>query len=249
MLFRGQRSAFIMEMPLYHLPNARTIGLLVWQRSLSFVSKAGTNILAMAVVVWALSVLPNGDVNTSYLIQLGKLLSPVGTWMGLDWRLTVALIASFPAKENAVAALGVLFGQRLGGGTDPNARDRLHARLRTGVPGGHDAIPPVRGHRGDHAPGNRFVEMAGAQRRHCCWSSRWGRRASSTGSQWWLDYEYARPTDRASWRPGRALDMRRAFRQSWARRRRYLRRCSSISGRLGLIRPVNGRVMPAAPAD
>ena len=115
-LFRGQRSAFIMEMPLYHLPNARTIGLLVWQRSVSFVTKAGTNILAMAVAVWALSVLPNGEASTSYLMRLGKLVSPVGTWMGFDWRLTVALIASFPAKENAVAALGVLFGHASGAG-------------------------------------------------------------------------------------------------------------------------------------
>jgi ferrous iron transport protein B len=109
-IFKGQRSAFIMEMPLYHLPNGRTIGLLVWQRSLSFVKKAGTNILAMAMVVWALSVLPGGDLNHSYLAWLGRVIEPVGRWMGMDWRLTVALITSFPAKENAIATLGVLFG-------------------------------------------------------------------------------------------------------------------------------------------
>ncbi|HLO17545.1 MAG TPA: ferrous iron transport protein B [Anaerolineales bacterium] len=114
-IFKGQRSAFIMEMPLYHIPNGRTIGLLVWQRSLSFLKKAGTNILAMALVIWALSVLPNGDLNQSYLIQFGKWIEPVGRWMGMDWRLTVALITSFPAKENAVATLGVLFG------SNPNA--------------------------------------------------------------------------------------------------------------------------------
>jgi ferrous iron transport protein B len=110
LLFEGQRSAFIMEMPLYHLPNARTIGLLVWQRSLSFVKKAGTNILAMALIIWALSFLPSGDLDHSYLVQFGKLVEPVGRWMGFDWRLTVALISSFPAKENAIATLGVLFG-------------------------------------------------------------------------------------------------------------------------------------------
>ena len=109
-IFKGQRSAFIMEMPLYHIPNRRTIGLLVWQRSLSFLKKAGTNILAMALVVWALSVLPNGDLNNSYLVQFGKWVAPIGRWMGFDWRLTVALITSFPAKENAIATLGVLFG-------------------------------------------------------------------------------------------------------------------------------------------
>lgn len=109
-IFRGQRSAFIMEMPLYHMPNIRTIGLLVWQRSLSFVKKAGTNILGMAVVIWALSVLPNGTMSDSYLVQFGKWIEPLGRWMGLDWRLMVALITSFPAKENAVATLGVIFG-------------------------------------------------------------------------------------------------------------------------------------------
>jgi len=110
LIFNGQRSAFIMEMPLYHLPNSRTIGLLVWQRTLSFIQKAGTNILAMAVVIWVLSVLPGGNFQTSYLVQFGKLVEPVGRWMGFDWRLTVALITSFPAKENAIATLGVLFG-------------------------------------------------------------------------------------------------------------------------------------------
>jgi len=109
-IFKGQRSAFIMEMPLYHFPNTRTIGLLVWQRSMSFIKKAGTYILVMALVIWALSVLPGGDLNTSYLAQFGKLIEPIGRLMGMDWRLMVALISSFPAKENAIATLGVLFG-------------------------------------------------------------------------------------------------------------------------------------------
>jgi ferrous iron transport protein B len=109
-IFKGQRSAFIMEMPLYHVPNARTIGLLVWERSLSFVKRAGTAILAMSMVVWALSYFPNGDLNTSYLASIGMFFEPVGSLMGFDWRLTVSLIASFPAKENAISTLGVLFG-------------------------------------------------------------------------------------------------------------------------------------------
>jgi ferrous iron transport protein B len=109
-LFKGERSAFVMELPLYHTPNLRTTGMLVWQRSLSFVKKAGTTILGISMVIWALSVLPTGKVDTSYLASLGRALEPVGRWMGLDWRLTVALLTSFMAKENSIATLGVLFG-------------------------------------------------------------------------------------------------------------------------------------------
>lgn len=109
-IFAGKRSAFIMEMPLYHIPNARTIGLLIWQRSLSFIQKAGTTILAVSIVIWILSYLPGGDIQTSYLASLGKVVEPVGRLMGLDWKLTLALLTSFLAKENSIATLGVLYG-------------------------------------------------------------------------------------------------------------------------------------------
>ncbi len=109
-LFRGERAAFIMELPLYHLPNPRTIGLLVWQRTTEFVRKAGTVILPVSVVIWALSVLPGGSVESSYLAAFGRWLEPLGRLMGLDWRLIVALVSSFVAKENAIATLGVVLG-------------------------------------------------------------------------------------------------------------------------------------------
>ncbi|MCC7130952.1 MAG: ferrous iron transport protein B [Anaerolineae bacterium] len=110
LLFKGEQSAFIMEMPLYHLPSARTIGLLVWHRSRSFLKKAGTIILAFSVIVWALSYFPYGEMQTSFLARLGMLFAPVGAWMGLDWKLTVALLTSFLAKENSIATLGIMFG-------------------------------------------------------------------------------------------------------------------------------------------
>jgi ferrous iron transport protein B len=109
-LFKGERAAFIMEMPLYHLPNWRTIGLGVGQRLLSFLRKAGTVILAVSIVVWMLATLPYGQIDTSILATVGRGLAPVGALMGLDWRMMVALLTSFIAKENAVATLGVLYG-------------------------------------------------------------------------------------------------------------------------------------------
>lgn len=109
--FKGERTAFIMELPLYHIPNWRSAMLLIWQRSLSFLRHAGTIILVMSIVVWALSEFPGGDLETSFLAQIGNFVAPVGKWMGLDWKLTVALISSFMAKENAIATLGVLYGR------------------------------------------------------------------------------------------------------------------------------------------
>jgi ferrous iron transport protein B len=109
--FKGERTAFIMELPLYHFPNWRSAVILIWQRSLSFLQHAGSIILIMSIVVWALSEFPTGDLETSFLAQIGEIFVPIGNWMGLDWKLTVALITSFMAKENAIATLGVLFGR------------------------------------------------------------------------------------------------------------------------------------------
>jgi len=105
----GEHVAFIMEMPLYHLPNARTIGLSVWQRSLEFLKKAGGIIVVVSTVVWLFSVLPEADLETSYLATVGRFLAPFGAWMGLDWRMIVALLTSLVAKENTIATLAVLY--------------------------------------------------------------------------------------------------------------------------------------------
>jgi ferrous iron transport protein B len=70
----------------------------------------------MSVVVWALSTLPYGDIQTSYLANLGKALAPLGSLMGLDWRMMVALLASIVAKENSIATLGILFGDETNAG-------------------------------------------------------------------------------------------------------------------------------------
>jgi ferrous iron transport protein B len=109
-VFRGARSAFIMEMPLYHLPNARTIGLYVWHNIWAFIKKAGTIIMLASATIWLLAYLPDGDVQGSLLARFGRWLEPAGKWLGLgDWRLIVALLSSFVAKENAIATLGVLY--------------------------------------------------------------------------------------------------------------------------------------------
>lgn len=113
--YQGQQSPFIMEIPLYHLPNARTISLYVWHNALSFLKKAGGVIVVFSVIIWALSWFPNGNIETSFLARFGQSLIPLGQLMGIDdWRVIMALFSSFIAKENTIATLGVLFSSSEG---------------------------------------------------------------------------------------------------------------------------------------
>ncbi len=122
--FKGERSAFIMEMPLYHVPNARTIGLYVWRNTQAFIRKAGTVIVLVSAIVWVLANYPGDEPSESVLGVIGQALEPFFSLMGLgDWRLIVALLSSFVAKENSVATLGVLFG------SDPSATAGLAAEV------------------------------------------------------------------------------------------------------------------------
>ncbi len=107
---RGENAAFIMELPLFHVPTVRAIGLLVWQRTLSFLQKAATIMVAASLGVWALSYFPGPGIEHSYMAAIGQVLAPAGRLVGLNWQLVVALLTSVIAKENSVATLGILYG-------------------------------------------------------------------------------------------------------------------------------------------
>ena len=116
--FRRERLAFVMEMPLYHVPNPRTILIYALTNVWTFVKRAATIIVVASMVIWLLVSFPGESVNDSYLGMFGRVLEPVGALMGLDWRLVVATLSGFVAKENSIAALGIIFGadgQTLGG--------------------------------------------------------------------------------------------------------------------------------------
>jgi len=104
-----QDAPFIMELPIYHTPDIKTIMMVVWSRTLSFVQKAGTIILGVSLVIWFLSYFPRGTVEESFLASFGRLLQPLGVPLGLDWKMITALLTGLVAKENVVATLGVLY--------------------------------------------------------------------------------------------------------------------------------------------
>ncbi|HEX2964619.1 MAG TPA: ferrous iron transport protein B [Syntrophorhabdaceae bacterium] len=108
--FKDRSAPFIMELPLYHEPNYKTILSVVKNRTVSFIRKAGTIILIFSILLWMLSNLPYGNVELSILARLGEVLEPIGRPIGLDWRLIVALLSSIIAKENSIATLGILYG-------------------------------------------------------------------------------------------------------------------------------------------
>jgi ferrous iron transport protein B len=104
-----QDAPFIMELPIYHRPDLRTILMVVWSRTVSFIRKAGTVILGVSLLIWLLSYFPTGAVEESWLASTGKLLGPLGAPLGLDWKMVTALLSGLVAKENVVATLGVLY--------------------------------------------------------------------------------------------------------------------------------------------
>jgi len=120
-MWRGTAEPFLMELPTYKLPDAANVARNVLLRGRIFLSRAGTIILPLMVVVWALSSFPGAPagatdpaINYSIAGMLGHLLQPVFQPIGFNWQMTVALIPGFAAREVAVAALGTVYA--VGGG-------------------------------------------------------------------------------------------------------------------------------------
>ncbi len=122
----GEHNVFIMEMPLFQPPDWRVIAQGVWQRILDFLHTAGTIILVVSVFMWLLSSYPGGNIETSFLAMFGRLLEPIGAWMGLEWQMMVALLSSFLRKENTIPTLAVLYSAAQGEGLTQVLANHLH---------------------------------------------------------------------------------------------------------------------------
>ena len=119
----------VMELPPYRLPNIRTVFQNMFQRGWLFVKRAGTVILAISIILWALTAFPRisatpdaqpttaaaelqsqaPELKDSYAGQLGKVIEPAIAPLGFDWKMGVALIASFAAREVLVSTLSILY--------------------------------------------------------------------------------------------------------------------------------------------
>lgn len=130
-LLKAPPPPFIMEMPPYRRPNLRTVLQNVFERSWLFVKRAGTVILAISIVLWALTYfpvhqvgadkakdcgantlgecLPTQQLEQSYAGMLGHTIEPVIAPLGFDWKIGVALIASFAAREVLVSTLSIIY--------------------------------------------------------------------------------------------------------------------------------------------
>ncbi len=122
-LLKAEPAPFVMELPPYRLPNLRTITQNMLTRAWLFLKRAGTVILAISIVLWALMYFPrpvaqpvsSGEshettrLQNSYAGQLGHAIEPIIQPLGYDWKIGVALIASFAAREVLVSTLSIIY--------------------------------------------------------------------------------------------------------------------------------------------
>lgn len=105
----------MMEMPGYRVPRLVNILRGTWQKGMIFVKKAGTVIVALSIVIWALVSFPQdtstqegASIENSYAAAIGKTFEPIFRPLGFDWRMTTALIPSFGAREVLVSSMATV---------------------------------------------------------------------------------------------------------------------------------------------
>ena len=115
-VFRGKPIPFVMELPNYRFPSAKTVLLLMWDKAKDFLQRAFTIIFLATIIIWFLQSFDSrlnvvADSANSILANIGHLLAPIFAPLGFDdWRIPTALITGFSAKEAVISTLGVLMG-------------------------------------------------------------------------------------------------------------------------------------------
>lgn len=142
-LLKSPPPPFVMELPPYRLPAFKNIIQNMLLRGLLFVKRAGTIILLISMILWALAYFPRYEtenneitevekaseqIRHSYAGQLGHLIEPVIKPLGFDWKIGIALISSFAAREVFVSTLSIIYN--VGKDQDENNSNLVEA-IRT----------------------------------------------------------------------------------------------------------------------
>jgi ferrous iron transport protein B len=113
---KGRYQPLMLELPNYHWPNLRNLAIGLWERAMIFISRVGTIILALMVLLWFLSSFPSPPpdaagpaIQYSFAGKLGQFLQIVFAPIGFNWQISIALIPGLAAREVAVGALGTVY--------------------------------------------------------------------------------------------------------------------------------------------
>jgi ferrous iron transport protein B len=147
-LLRGEPPLMIMELPPYRMPKLKDVCLHMLERASLFLKRAGTIILAISIVLWALTAYPKaGDEATSaeqiaqsYAGQAGKLIEPVIKPLGFNWEIGIGLISSFAAREVFVSSMSVVFNVE---DDDEDTAPLREALLNSRWPDGRPLFTPL----------------------------------------------------------------------------------------------------------
>ena len=108
--------SLMLELPAYHWPNLRSLGIGLWQRVEIFLSRVGTIILALMVILWALSSFPAPPPGATGPAIQYSIAGHIGAWLavifapiGFNWQISIALVPGLAAREVAVGALGTVY--------------------------------------------------------------------------------------------------------------------------------------------
>lgn len=152
------KSYFVVEMPNYKLPLFKNVGITVWEKTRSFVTEAGKIILAISVLLWILASYGPGDdfsnadqivksefpqvqgedlehkinaykLEHSFIGILGKSIEPIITPLGYDWKIGIALISSFAAREVFVGTLATIYSVE--SDAEETIKNRMASEIRS----------------------------------------------------------------------------------------------------------------------
>ncbi len=135
-MLRGPKPPLVLELPTYKRPGLRSLALGLWARAGIFVRRAGTVILGLSILLWFLASYPKAPegavespISYSFAGQIGRALEPLVAPIGFNWKIAVALIPGFAAREVMVSALATTYALEAKDGNTDALHDALGAKI------------------------------------------------------------------------------------------------------------------------